>query len=100
MDAVTRRTLDKGRKNAALLIQPQYSPFPVEKQIAIIYAGTKGLLFDLPVEKIEVFEKEYLHILELKHQKDVLDVLKTGVITEEVEKILAETAAEVVEGVK
>jgi F-type H+-transporting ATPase subunit alpha len=100
MDPVTRRTLDKGRKNAALLIQPQYSPFPVEKQIAIIYAGTKGLLFDLPVEKIEVFEKEYLHILELKHQKDVLDVLKTGVITEEVEKILAETAAEVVEGVK
>jgi F-type H+-transporting ATPase subunit alpha len=100
MDAVTRRTLDKGRKNAALLIQPQYAPLSVEQQIAVIYAGTKGLLFDLPVEKIDDFEKEYLHVLELKHRKDALDILKSGVLTDEVEKILTETAAEVVKGLK
>ncbi|GHT58719.1 ATP synthase subunit alpha [Bacteroidia bacterium] len=100
MDIVTRRTLDKGKKNSALLIQPQYSPFPVEKQIAIIYAGTKGLLFDLPVEKVNSFEKEYLKILELKYQKEVLDVLKQGILNEEVEKILTQTAAEVVKGLK
>jgi len=99
MDAVTRRTLDKGRKNAALLIQPQYAPLSVEQQIAVIYAGTKGLLFDLPVEKIDDFEKEYLHVLELKHRKDALDILKSGVLTDEVEKILTETAAEVVKGI-
>ena len=100
MDIVTRKTLDKGKKNAALLIQPQYSPFPVEKQIAIIYAGTKGLLFELPVEKIDDFEKEYLKILELKYQKEVLDVLKQGIFNDEVEKILTQTAAEVVNGLK
>jgi F-type H+-transporting ATPase subunit alpha len=100
MDAVTRRTLDKGKKNAALLIQPQYAPFPVEKQIAIIYAGTKGLLYDLPVEKIEKFEKEYLHILELKHRSDVLDILKKGTMTDEVEKLLTKTAEEVVNKLK
>ena len=96
MDIVTRRTLDKGKKNSALLIQPQYSPFPVEKQIALIYTGTKGLLFDLPVEKVDDFEKEYLKVLELKYRKEVLDVLKQGILNEEVEKILTQTAAETV----
>lgn len=100
MDIVTRRTLDKGKKNSALLIQPQYSPLPVEKQIALIYTGTKGLLFDLPVEKVDDFEKEYLKVLELKYRKEVLDVLKQGILNEEVEKILTQTAAEVVKGLK
>ncbi|MDR1563149.1 MAG: F0F1 ATP synthase subunit alpha [Dysgonamonadaceae bacterium] len=100
MDAVTRRTLDKGKKNAALLIQPQYAPLPVEKQIAIIYAGTKGLLYELPIEKIEEFRAEYIHILELKHQTTVLDVLKNGVMTDEVEKLLHDTAVEVVDSLK
>jgi F-type H+-transporting ATPase subunit alpha len=100
MDTVTRRTIDKGKKNSALLIQPQYAPFPVEKQIAVIYAGTKGLLFELPVEKIHEFEKEYLHILELRHQNDVLDVLKQGVITDEVETLLKSVAEEVVTSLK
>lgn len=100
MDIVTRRTLDKGKKNSALLIQPQYSPYPVEKQIALIYIGTKGLLFDIPVEKVDDFEKKYLKILELKYQKEVLDVLKQGILNEKVEKILTHTAAEVVKGLK
>ena len=59
MDPVTKRTLDKGRKNATLLVQPQYKPYPVEKQIAIVYAGTKGLLFDLPLYMIFDLIAEY-----------------------------------------
>jgi F-type H+-transporting ATPase subunit alpha len=100
MDAVTKSTLDKGKKNAALLIQPQYHPLPVEKEIAIIYVGTKGLLFDVPVEKVSEFEKKFLELLELKYQKEVLDVLKQGILTDEVERILIQKASELVKEFK
>lgn len=96
MDAVTRSTLDKGRKNAELLIQPQYAPMSVEKEIAIIYVGTQGLLTKIPVDKVREFEKNFLDILELKYRKDVLDILKTGVLNEEVEgklRLVAEDLA-------
>jgi len=95
MDPVTKMTLDKGKKNAALLIQPQYHPYPVEKEIALIYAGTKGLLVDVPVEKVNDFATEYLERLELKHRTDVLDILKTGVLNDDVEKALVQTATDV-----
>ena len=95
MDAVTKITLDKGKKNSALLVQAQYQPIPVEKEIAIIYVGTKGLLYDVPVEKVIDFEKEFLEVLELRYRTEVLDVLKKGVLNEEVEKLLSETAAEI-----
>jgi F-type H+-transporting ATPase subunit alpha len=94
MDPVTKMTLDKGKKNAALLIQPQYHPYPVEKEIALIYAGTKGLLVDVPIEKINDFSTEFLQRLELKHRSDVLDILKTGVLNDDVEKILVQTATD------
>jgi F-type H+-transporting ATPase subunit alpha len=94
MDPVTKMTLDKGKKNAALLIQPQYHPYPVEKEIALIYAGTKGLLINVPVEKVRDFAVEFLERLELKHRSDVLDVLKTGILTDDVEKLLVQTATE------
>jgi F-type H+-transporting ATPase subunit alpha len=96
MDAVTKMTLDKGKKNSALLIQAQYHPLPVEQEIAIIYIGTKGLLFDVPVEDVNDFRKEFLERLELKYRKEVLDVLKKGIINEEVEKLLTETAKELI----
>jgi F-type H+-transporting ATPase subunit alpha len=95
MDTVTKRTLDKGKKNSALLVQPQYRPYPVEKQIAIVYAGTKGLLFDLPVEKIDDFIREYTNVLDLKH-KNMLDTLQKGILNDEVEKNLKEVAENVV----
>jgi F-type H+-transporting ATPase subunit alpha len=95
MDAVTRMTLDKGRKNSALLIQPQYRPLPVEKEVAIIYIGTKGLLYEVPIEKVNEFTKEFLEILELRHRTDVLDVLKKGILTKEVEQTLVQTAKEI-----
>ena len=97
MDPVTKRTLDKGRKNSAMLIQPQYKPYSVENQIAIIYAGTKGLLFDLPIERMNEFLEEYQHILQLKH-KELLETLHTGVLTDEIEQTLKSVAADVVNG--
>ena len=92
MDPITAMTIDKGRKNAQLLIQPQYSPMPVEKQIAILYCGVHGLLRNVPLDKVEDFERSFQESLAINHQTDVLDVLKTGVIDENVEKGIRETA--------
>ena len=91
LDATTMATLNKGARNVEILKQGQYSPIPVENQIAIIYAGTKGLLKDVPVDSVSDFEKEYIEFLELKHKK-VLAELKEGKLTDEIEKVLADTA--------
>ena len=95
MDAVTKATLDKGRKNSELLIQRQYSPMAVEKEVAIIYVGTQGLLKSVPVEKVQDFEKTFFDLLEAKHREDVLDVLKSGVLNDDVETKLKDAAASV-----
>ena len=100
MDEVTRMTLDKGRKNAELLIQTQYNPMPVEKEIAIIYVGTKGLLADIPVNKVRDFEQAFLDVLEMKHRKEVLDVLRKGILDEEVEGKLKTVAVEIAKNYK
>ena len=78
MDPVTALTIDKGQKNTRLLVQPQYSPMPVEKQIAILYCGTHGLLRDVPLDKVGEFERNFLEFLEMNYRMEVLDVLKTG----------------------
>ena len=93
MDPITAMTIDKGRKNAQLLIQLQYSPMPVEQQIAILYCGTHGLLHDVPLENVQDFERSFIESLQLNHQEDVLDVLRTGVIDDNVTKAIEETAA-------
>jgi len=100
LDPVTRMALDKGRKNSALLIQPQYHPLSVEYEIALIYVGTKGLLIDIPVEKVSDFSKEFLERLELKYRIEVLDVLQKGILNDEVEKLLTQTAMEIVDEFK
>ena len=92
MDAVTAFTIDKGQKNTQLLIQPQYSPMPVEDQIAILYCGTQGLLKGVPLDKVHDFEKEFLRELHTSHQHDLLDILKTGTINDDIRKKLEETA--------
>ncbi|GHT51679.1 ATP synthase subunit alpha [Bacteroidia bacterium] len=97
MDAVTRATLDKGRKNGELLIQPQYSPMPVEEEIAIIYAGTKGLLATVPVNKVRDFEAAYIEDLRLNHQ-EVLAELRKGVLSAEVEAQLKQVAENIAKG--
>ncbi len=91
LDAATKAILDKGAKNVEILKQGQYSPISVEKQIAIIYCGTKGLLSNIPVDKVKDFEAEFIQYLELKYN-DVLEALKQGKLTDEVTKTLEEVA--------
>ena len=83
LDAATLNVIEKGKRNVEILKQAQNDPFTVEDQVAIIYAGSKNLLRNVPVEKIKEFENEYLTILRTKHQ-DILDSLKKGKLTEEV----------------
>jgi F-type H+-transporting ATPase subunit alpha len=99
LDAATLAVLDKGIKNVEILKQPLHSPMPVEKQIAIIFCGTRGLLTDVPVEKVKTFEEEFLNLLEIKH-KGILNLLKEGKLNEETEKQLTDIAAEIVDRLK
>lgn len=100
MDPVTAFTIDKGQKNARLLIQPQYSPMPVEEQIAILYCGTQGLLRDVSLDNVHRFEQEFLRELRATHQHDVLDVLKTGTINDNIRKKLEDTAKKAIDNCK
>ncbi len=95
MDPVTAFTIDKGRKNSRLLIQKQYSPMPVEEQIAILYCGTHGLLRNIPLEQVEEYETAFLNLLRTTHRTDVLDVLKSSKIDDNVTKILEEVASSI-----
>jgi F-type H+-transporting ATPase subunit alpha len=99
LDATTLAVLDKGAKNVEILKQNLHSPMTVEKQIAIIYCGTRGLLADIPVEKVKEFETEFLDFLEFKH-KSLLSSLKEGKFTEENEKLLEAIVAEITEKYK
>ncbi|MES1181330.1 MAG: F0F1 ATP synthase subunit alpha, partial [Flavobacterium sp.] len=83
LDAATKSVLDKGARNVEILKQGQFSPLRVEQQTAIIYAGTKGLLRDVPVNKVKEFEADFLSILEAKH-KNVLNDIKAGKLTDEI----------------
>lgn len=100
MDAVTAMAIDRGRKNNQLLIQPQYSPMPVGEQIAILYCGTHGLLHDVPLNKVRDFQKSFLEVLRANHQKDVLDVLSSGVINDEVTGIIEKAATDMAQQFK
>ena len=91
LDAATLAILDKGRTNVELLKQPQYKPMPVEKQIAIIFCGTNGLLSKVPMDQVSEFEKQFLNILEIKH-KDLLNQLRQGIVTDEIKQTLTEEA--------
>lgn len=100
IDPVTAMTIDKGRKNERLLIQPQYSPVPVEEQIAAIYCGTQGLMGDVPLGKVAEFEKLFIQTLKAKYQTEVLDVIKSGVINDDITSKLAEVAKQVASNYK
>jgi F-type H+-transporting ATPase subunit alpha len=99
LDATTMAVLDKGSKNVEILKQPLHSPLTVEKQIAIIYCGTRGLLTEVPIDKIKAFEEDFLGFLELKH-KNILTTLKEGKLTDETEAQLTSIAREVAERYK
>ena len=95
LDASTLAILNKGAKNVEILKQGQYAPVPVEKQVAIIYCGTMGLLRDVPVNKVKEFESEYLEYLEMKH-RDILDSLSQGNLNNEITDVLEQVASELV----
>ncbi len=92
MDAVTAATLDKGRKNTRLLVQPQYAPMAVEHQIAVLYCGTRGLMRDISIDQVADFERELLRELELT---SVYEKLREGVIDEEVTSRIEKAAERV-----
>lgn len=94
LDAATLNVIEKGRRNVEILKQAQNDPFTVEDQVAIIYAGSKNLLRNVPVEKVKEFERDYIEILNAKH-RDALDQLKDGKLTDEIISILVAVAKDV-----
>ena len=95
LDAATLNVIEKGKRNVEILKQAQNDPFKVEDQVAIIYAGSKNLLRDVPVEKIKEFESEYIRVLNDKHS-DTLSTIKQGKLTEEVTSTLEKVCADIV----
>jgi|TARA_B100000767_G_scaffold91913_1_gene88357 F-type H+-transporting ATPase subunit alpha len=93
LDAATKSVLDKGARNVEILKQREGDPFTVERQIAIIYVGTKGLIQNVPINKVKAFENEYLDFLEAKHS-DVMASLKSGKYTDEITAVLEKVAKE------
>ena len=95
LDAATKAVLDKGSRNVEILKQPQYSPFRVEDQIAIIYLGTKGLLMEVPMAKVREFEADFLATLRANHPQ-VLEALKAGKFEDSLTDVLSSTAKHLV----
>ena len=94
MDPVTAMTIDRGRKNNQLLIQPQYTPMPVGEQVAILYCGVHGLMHDVPVGKVRDCQNQFLEQMRTQHQ-DVIDTLAAGKIDDTCTKIIEEVMANV-----
>ncbi len=99
LDAATRLTIERGRKNQEILKQPQFSPMKVEEQVAIIFASTKGFLDKIPITRVKEFEKEYLNLLRAQHQ-DTLDTLKAGKIDDNATNVLGKVATDLAKGFK
>ena len=93
LDAATLNVIEKVRRNVEILKQAQNDPFTVEEQVAIIYAGSKNLLRNVPVEKVKEFETAFLSTLKKKHKK-VLGELKAGKLTDNVLDTLNSVAQE------
>ena len=94
MDAVTAMTIDRGRKNNQLLIQPQYSPMAVGEQIAILYCGIHGLMRNVPVEKVIECQGTFLDKMRSTHQ-DTIDFLASGKIDDNAIKVISDTMADI-----
>lgn len=94
LDAATMSVISKGQRNVEILKQAQNDPFSVEDQVAIIYAGSKNLLKDVPVDQVKKFERDYIEYLNAKH-RDTLDVLKSGKLTDETIAVLEAASEEI-----
>ena len=93
LDAATQSVLEKGMRNVEILKQPQYSPMSVEKQVAIIYLGSQGLLRNVPVNKVLDFQETYLLSMERSHA-DTLELIRKGILSDEVLSVLKKVGAE------
>jgi len=93
LDAATLNVIEKGKRNVEILKQAQNDPFTVEDQVAIIYAGSKNLLRNVPVESVKAFEQSFLETLRKKHA-ETLTELKAGKLTDEVLDVLNAVAKE------
>ena len=94
MDKVTAMTLDKGRKNNQLLIQPQYSPMPVGEQVAVLYCGTHALMADIPISKVQDFQAMFLDRMRASHA-DVLSSLGDGKLEDSSVQVMEKVASEI-----
>lgn len=94
LDAATKNVLDKGERNVEILKQNEGDPYTVERQIAIVFAGSNALLQNVPVNRVKDFENEYLDYLEAKH-KDVMDELKSGKYTDNAKETLTRVAKDI-----
>ncbi len=94
LDAATMNVISKGQRNVEILKQAQNDPYTVEDQVAIIYAGSKNLLKDVPVNKVKEFEADYIQYLNAKH-RDTLDSLKSGKLEKASLEVLEAAAAEI-----
>ncbi len=92
LDASTQRQLDRGYRMVELLKQPQYDPFPIEEQIASIYAGTKGFMDELPVSRVPEFETGLLQYLRDQKPEALQELKDTGVMSDEVAEVIAQAA--------
>ena len=95
MDPVTMMVIERGRRTNHLLVQPQYSPMPVGEQIAVLYCGVHNMLSKVPLDKVQEFETLFLDVMRTRHKADVLDVLASGIINNEVAKIIEDAAVEI-----
>ena len=95
LDAATLNVIEKGKRTVEILNQAQNDPFKVEDQVAIIYAGSKNLLRDIPVDRVKEFESEYIRLLNDKHSK-ILSTIKQGKLTDEVTSTLEKVCADLV----
>jgi F-type H+-transporting ATPase subunit alpha len=91
LDAATLNIIEKGKRNVEILKQAQNNPYTVEDQVAIIYAGSKNLLRNVPVNKVKEFESDYIELLNAKH-RGILDTIKAGKLTDEVIDTLTSVA--------
>lgn len=94
LDAVTLNVIEKGKRNVEILKQAVNDPFTVENQVAIIYAGSKNLLRNVPVNKVKEFEKDYIEYLNNKH-RDTLNALKAGKLDDNITDVLEKAAKEI-----
>ena len=93
LDDATLNVIEKGKRNVEILKQAQNDPFTVQDQVAIIFAGSKNLLRNVPVDKVKEFERKYIDFLNTKHKK-TMETIKSGKLTDEVVEVLTKIAEE------